>query len=166
MKTMLVLGFFISRAVAGNDMCPTNFPSLSSILDGTSKILKDVSPESRDEQKREITQSAVLKSKDVTVTFKISGCSHVSYSFTFDGVKPKGRGSFAIFSAAESLMESTPVLKGDKRKDALIDALEKGKVAGLKRKDAKTFPLPCGEARCELNAQDDGKIILSYDRPF
>lgn len=140
--------------------CTFNFADYKAPLDINSKLYRSAEVEVRNETERVVTQRAVFKTGE-EVLFTGGGCAHLSYAFTYSGLKLSKKDAKTVMSVAMNLLAKTPVTDG--RKNPLLKALK-----DTHRKDAKEivagqYELNCGDANCSVDSREAGVIQLKYD---
>lgn len=103
-----------------------------------------------------------LKLKDFKVTYEMGGCAHYAYSFTYeDFAKTDLTESDNVLKLAEKMLKATPVTDSGNSERFLRSILEAQKSKA--KMENKILALPCGDAFCEINHSEKGKLKISYD---
>jgi hypothetical protein len=158
MKTALLsLLFIMSLPLYAEDDCSLNPDAIKGALDQKAvrsyKVVK--------KEKRDLIESATLKS-GVKVTHEIGGCAHIGSSFTYEKFGELNLlDKKSVLDMAEKLLKSTPV-KGSLSHKLLLEGIT-GARTTKEIYQGKQIVLPCGDANCEVNVADKGKLRVSYD---
>ncbi|MFL5783820.1 MAG: hypothetical protein ACJ76H_04360 [Bacteriovoracaceae bacterium] len=156
MKTTLLL-ILVSFPLYAADDCSLNPEAIKGALN--QKAVKSYKVMKKD--KRDLIESAILKN-GVKVTHEIGGCAHIGSSFTYEKFgKLNLTDKKAVLDMAEKLLKSTPV-NGSVSHKILLEGIT-GARTTKEIYQGKLITLPCGDANCEVNVAETGKLRVSYD---
>lgn len=148
--TLLIALILINLNAFGQEDCTLNPEAIKSVLRGA-KVEK---------QKHGLKEW--LKLKDFKVTYETGGCAHYAYSFTFEDFgKITLNEKKSAVDLALKFLNATPVSNVDNR-DRMIRVLKEAATSKNALED-KRLSLPCGDAHCELDLSDAGKLRVGYD---
>ena len=158
MKILLLsVLIFLSLPLYAEDDCSLNPDAIKGALN--QKAVKNYKVVKK--EKRDLIESATLKS-GVKVTHEIGGCAHIGSSFIYEKFgKLNLMDKKAVLDMAEKLMKRTPV-NGSLSHKILLEGIT-GARTTKEIYQGKQITLPCGDANCEVNVAERGKLRVSYD---
>lgn len=146
------------------DNCTFDFQNAKSALDNNSDAFLSIKNPVRNNEKRVLTQKAVLKNGKVKVEFLTGGCAHYGYHFKFSNLKQKSFTADQAFRKVIELLKATPAtVEGQALTKTLIEALELAAMNKILRPPNENYDIPCGEANCSLDVKTKGELKASYD---
>lgn len=165
---LLIFGSFVALfspiSALAQEECDLTRDDLSSAINLKQKYYESNGAAKYKEQS--VTQTAVLKTGP-TVTYSMGGCHHYSYQFTYSNL---GRDLSTmtkkeIAELVVRLLNDTPT-KGSKiyEKTIMIDAIQNSMSKGLIT-DTELV-LQCGDATCDIYADENGHLAISYIFPL
>lgn len=148
--TLLIALTLINFNSFAQDDCTLNPEAIKSVLKGA-KVEK---------QKHSLKEW--MKLKDFKVTYETGGCAHYAFSFTYEDFgKVSLNDKKSAVDHALKFLNATPVSNADNR-DRMIRVLKEALASKNKLED-KRLSLPCGDANCELDLSETGKLRVGYD---
>lgn len=148
--TLLIALAIINFNSFAQDDCTLNPEAIKSVLKGA-KV---------ERQKHGLKEW--LKLKDFKVTYETGGCAHYAYSFTYEAFgKVSLTDKKTAIDTALKFLNSTPVTNTNNR-DRLIGVLKEAAISKNVLED-KRLSLPCGDAHCDLDLSEQGKLRVGYD---
>lgn len=158
---LLSLGLWAQGTnIAKTPGCVFNFKEYESPLDNKTKAYKTLDVEKKDEARKILTQTAVLKTGE-KLEFTGGGCAHHNFTYTYTNLRFK---SGKDFDRAIGLLEKSPDKEGNSK--LLIGALQDAMRKEVKKKPEGTYELPCGDATCILDVAQKDRLQISYDFPL
>lgn len=150
--------FLAGHVMAQADDCTLSRDALVPLLSGKSK--KNI-------QGRHLTESLLL-ADGVKVTYRVGGCAHYAYSFTYENMQPPpAMEKKALLDASVSLLQKTPIMKTVNAVNVkvLLQALERARASG-EQLEKGVLTLPCGDANCTVDVSAPGKLTIEQDFPL